>query len=415
MDQTSLRQKVMNLVNRFAALRNQKTFLLILLILIPVSMEAWNLLHVWMAVNEAAHSGVRYAVAQNYNKNYCPEPCESDAEREEARLRSTYQEIHDQLLQVVRVNDLSSGNLDITVCSDLPGYHYSKAANTCIPHDSVGEGGSQVVVGVVYNYSLGSSLGAKITPVKMRAEREGIGEVFRTARVTIIPGNDEKMVVVTGNVQLTIDNVENVVNEIARLVDESGGYVVESVVGDNDGQRYANIKIRIPVEGFENVLEQVEGLANKTLEENITRRDVTEEYVDMDSNLRGLQATYDQLNKLLSQAETVDEALNVAVEQGKIQEQIEQTTGKMKYLENQVALASLDISLSVENSELIQNDASWRGGETFRNAINFLISSVYFTGDILIWLLVVGIPLSVVVWVVKKIINRLWRRNHPRV
>lgn len=411
------KQKGSALFNKFLALRHRLAIVVICLLLIPVLIETWNLLRVWQAINQAARFGVRFGVTGSHDPNDCPEPCDTEAKREDARLRTIYQEVRNQLFPIAWRDPNAVNDVDIAVCSDLPGYRYSKKSNVCLPHDNAGKAGDQMIVGVLYNYPLGSSLGAKITPVRMRVTEKGFVEKFRTARISgfgdSVPGNGDtaKLIVVTGEVKLAADDVESTADEIERLISEAGGYVVESVIEDLDGDRYADMQVRIPAEQFEGVLEQVEALASEVLQEVITRKDVTEEYVDNESKLRGLQATSDQLNELLSQAKTVEEALNVSIEQGKFQEQIEQAIGKMEYLKNQAAMATLHITLSVESSALEQENISWQAGETFKNAFNFLVSSIYFLGDVLIWAFVVGIPILLVVWLLKTIIGRLHRRK----
>ena len=67
--------------------------------------------------------------------------------------------------------------------------------------------------------------------------------------------------------------------------------------------------------------------------ESTTGQDVTEQYTDLDSQLRNLEASEAQLLELMKQAGTVEEILKVQQELTNTRGQIEQIKGQMQYLE----------------------------------------------------------------------------------
>ena len=73
--------------------------------------------------------------------------------------------------------------------------------------------------------------------------------------------------------------------------------------------------------------------------------DVTAEYVDLQSRIRHLEAVERQLLGLLEQAETVSSALAVQSEAQRVQLQLEQARGRLRYLEDQVAYATISLEL----------------------------------------------------------------------
>jgi hypothetical protein len=77
---------------------------------------------------------------------------------------------------------------------------------------------------------------------------------------------------------------------------------------------------------------------------------VTEEYTDLSSQLRNLQATEQQLLKLMEKATKVDEILSVQKELSNTRGQIEQIKGRMQYLEKTSTTSLIDVLL--EQSKL---------------------------------------------------------------
>jgi hypothetical protein len=415
---------------RWAArsVRHWKTIVVVLLLLVPVVVEAGYAVWVWLKVDEAAQFAVRYGITGSYDSAYCPAPCDSPAAQDAARLRSIYALVRKQLAQAVRSEDAVLNAVSITVCSNRPGYQYDAQSNLCTPHNDAGEDGSgnEILVSLTYGYPLGALWGAGFTAFPIQATRRGIVETFRSSRdVTlpadfgalsvepsttnpnVLPPTQERLVIISGEMQLIVTEVEASADQIANLAKNAGGYVVQSSVGHDSEQTVADITIRVPATQFETVIDQVKALGIQVLEERIVGQDVTEEYVDLEARLRGLQATATQLETLLTKAQTVDEALKVSLEQGKLQEQIEQVIGRKQYLENQVALATLSISLSTQQPRPVLAPLSWQPTVTFEKATRFLVAAGYFVGDVLIWGLIVGMPLVVVVggitWGIKRI------------
>jgi molybdopterin converting factor small subunit len=84
--------------------------------------------------------------------------------------------------------------------------------------------------------------------------------------------------------------------------------------------------------------------------ETTSGQDVTEQYTDLASRLRNLEASEAQLLELMKQAGKVDEILQVQRELTNTRGQIEQIKGHMQYLQQSSDLALINVSL--EQSKL---------------------------------------------------------------
>ena len=74
----------------------------------------------------------------------------------------------------------------------------------------------------------------------------------------------------------------------------------------------ATITFAVPVDRFEETLRRVRGIAIRVDQESASGQDVTDQYADLESQLRNLQATADRIRDFLTKATTVEEALKVA-------------------------------------------------------------------------------------------------------
>ena len=163
----------------------------------------------------------------------------------------------------------------------------------------------------------------------------------------------ERMIVRTGNMWLVVNDVPIALDRITKLAEGFGGYVVSSKRWE-EGERLAGaITIRVPAEDFDAVMRALHELAVDVTSEDTSTKDVTEEYVDLSAKLQNLEATEEQLLRLMEKAETVEDILNVQRELSKTRGEIEQTKGRMQYLERTSATSLIEIHL--EQAELDVN------------------------------------------------------------
>ncbi|MCS7248469.1 MAG: pilus assembly protein [Anaerolineales bacterium] len=199
----------------------------ILLLLIFGIIEFARIYQSYLVISNAARFGVRYAVTGDYKFEYCVDtgdgpdeqgidgPCAGAArvaEEDRARLLSIYDEVINQtgsipvsyvetFLRGVQGNppqgELSPGYLLISVCSTRSGYAYDSNLGRCRNNlteqfeDDPGnpeEGQTRVIVSVTFRHPLILPLLSSWWPsVRLRAERSGILEQFRVARVLGLP------------------------------------------------------------------------------------------------------------------------------------------------------------------------------------------------------------------------------------
>jgi len=163
----------------------------------------------------------------------------------------------------------------------------------------------------------------------------------------------ERMIVRTAAMALVVVDVPGSIDQIAQLAESLGGYVVSSEKWRQEERLFGIITIRVPAEDFGNAMEALRGLAVDVTHEETSSQDVTEEYIDLSAQLHNLEITEEQLLKLMEKAEKVEDILNVQRELSKTRGEIEQTKGRMQYLERTSATSLIRVQL--EQSELDVN------------------------------------------------------------
>jgi hypothetical protein len=173
----------------------------------------------------------------------------------------------------------------------------------------------------------------------------------------IIPA--ERMIIRTADLQLVVTDVAAAIGEITGLAGTYGGFVVSSNSWQDRDRMMGNITFRVNAENFAAAIAALHALAVDVRAESTSGQDVTEEYVDLTARLTNLEAAEAQLLELMAQSGNVSEILEVQRELVKTRGEIEQTRGRLQYLEQSSAMSY--ISVTLEQSKLaVEFNASTR-------------------------------------------------------
>jgi hypothetical protein len=198
----------------------------------------------------------------------------------------------------------------------------------------------------------------------------------------------DRLIVKHAQVSLQVDDVRRAETELRAKIAALGGYVVRAESSGDDRAMSVNITFRVPAARFDEALSGAQALAQKVLARTISGDDVTEEYIDLQSRLKNLQATRDRLQSFLDRAAKVEDALAVNNALTDVQGQIEQITGRMQYLRQSAALSSITVALlPVPVTPLVQ-EGGWQPLAVARGALASLLALAQNLANLAIVLLV---------------------------
>lgn len=219
----------------------------------------------------------------------------------------------------------------------------------------------------------------------------------------------DQLIIKTGTLSILVKNVRESVESIRDLSRKLGGFVTNSDISEREGIKgslKATITIRVPAEKFDLALKDLKDSALKVKSEKITGQDVTEEYTDLQSRLRNLEATEEQLLQIMKRAGEIKDVLEVQKELTRIREQIETTKGRIKYLEESAQLSSITIYLATEEEELPLVEERWKPLATAKAGMRALITfwqniadRVIFWGIFLTPIILVGL----IIWLIRQL------------
>jgi hypothetical protein len=159
-----------------------------------------------------------------------------------------------------------------------------------------------------------------------------------------LPALLDRQIIRTAIVTVNVDAVSQKFEEVSNVALGAGGFVSSSTFGNTGESQSASITIRVPADQYDATLRKLRGMG-EVKEESSNANDVTEQYTDLQSRLRNLQASEQRYLDLLSRAETIDEILTVQDRTNATRAEIEQVQGRIQLLDNQSSLATITVHL----------------------------------------------------------------------
>lgn len=156
----------------------------------------------------------------------------------------------------------------------------------------------------------------------------------------------KKKIIKDGRIGIEVDNLEQTKKQIDSLVVKHGGYYANERLNNSDWQISYNLKIRIPSNSFEKLIGEIETGGGEIKYKEIDARDVTDQFIDLEIRLENKKNYLKKYNDLLKQAKSVKDILEIEERIRGIEEEIESTTGRLKYLSDLVDYSTLDLEIS---------------------------------------------------------------------
>jgi len=148
-----------------------------------------------------------------------------------------------------------------------------------------------------------------------------------------------------GRIEIEVNDLERAKNQIDSLLIKHGGYYANERLNNSDWQISYSLKIRIPSDNFENLISKIETGSGKIKYKEIDARDVTDQFIDLETRLANKKNYLKKYTDLLKQAKSVKDILEIEDKIRVIEEEIESSTGRLKYLSDLVDFSTLDLEI----------------------------------------------------------------------
>jgi hypothetical protein len=159
---------------------------------------------------------------------------------------------------------------------------------------------------------------------------------------------DLSKIVRDGRIGITVDDgtFGEAVDQVTLIAERSGGFVLSS---STQNERSGSFVLRIPSRRFDRARAEIRRVGDVRFEE-VEGDDVTAEFIDYQTRLSVLEQRRALLRALLDDATTTDEILRLSSMVEDVQLRIEGIQGQLRFINDQVAEATLRVSVQERNA-----------------------------------------------------------------
>ncbi len=157
---------------------------------------------------------------------------------------------------------------------------------------------------------------------------------------------NKKKIIKDGRIGLRVTELESAKLRIDTLIKNHNGYYANESYNNMDWESTYNLKIRVPSASFELLISAIETGDGEILYKEIDARDVTDQFIDLEIRLENKRNYLKRYNDLLKQAASVKDILEIEEKIRGLEEEIESTAGRLKYLGDLVDFSTLDLTIS---------------------------------------------------------------------
>lgn len=218
----------------------------------------------------------------------------------------------------------------------------------------------------------------------------------------------EQKIIKTAQLSFETNDVATTHQHITQLAAQYKGLVQSDNSGKSYNRVFKNLVIRIPSENFQKFIDGIsEGVAYFD-QKDISRQDVSEEFVDLEARLKAKRELENRYLELLKKANSVKDMLDIEGELSNIREEIEAKQGRLQFLQNRVSLSTVTIEFYKTTAETgVTQSYGQKMKHAFQGGWNGI--SVFFLGLLYLWPLFL---VAIIVIVVLRIYLRNRKKKH---
>ncbi len=209
----------------------------------------------------------------------------------------------------------------------------------------------------------------------------------------------------TAEIETGLGNLDEGLQKLKDLIAQNSGTVENLSYRETESRKSYSIEVKIPPSKFEEIANGLKAVGTlKSLSTN--SEDVTFEYIDLDAEIKNLNAQKTRLLAIYDKANNVEEIIQIESEINRVQTKIDSATARMKFLERQVERATLNITL-YEEAPIVDQSLI----VPINQAVNTLIGAMGFSILLISGIIGFFIPflaivaaILLVLWIIKRIL-----------
>ena len=211
----------------------------------------------------------------------------------------------------------------------------------------------------------------------------------------------KKKIIKDGKLGIKVKDIKKAKSNVDSIVRFIGGYYDTEDLSNNNSDIEYDLKIRIPADKFEEFITRIENGENVVSFKTINARDVTDQFIDLQTRLNNKEKYMARYHELLKSAKSIKDILDIQERIRVLEEEIESTTGRLKYLNDLVNYSTLELNITQKKDFKYAPEERENFGEKIKQA---LIGGWFAFVDFLlflinIWAFLIIISVLIYFWI----------------
>lgn len=246
----------------------------------------------------------------------------------------------------------------------------------------------------------------------------------KTTSDTVSAEEYEDKIIRTANVQITSTDAQKCYSVLLQFAKENGGSEVSVTKNHDSYEHYDYFYIYATLKIAPDKLEDFIALAEKTdkvTSSEITSDDVTQDYYDIKLRLESKKKALKSYYKLLDEAKTIEETLEIQRYITDLTADIESMEGMLRYYDAKVDLSTINLTISQQEKvhTPVEDEFHWDSlslsdvGTLIKNGF---LGVINFLWSLLLWLIIAVAALSPILLIAGVVFFfvRRYRKKHPK-
>lgn len=217
-----------------------------------------------------------------------------------------------------------------------------------------------------------------------------------------------KKIIKSGDMTIEVADIKTAQEKIQNFVKNNKAYIQNERFSNAETQTTLSMEIRIPNQNFDNLINSFSDEIGSISEKNIRVQDVTEEYTDVSIRLKNKLAYLEKYRDLLKRSASTKDLLEIQEKIRGLEEEIESSEGRLRYIDDQVNYSTLDLTLIREKPRNTVTSKIGFGSRLLDSIANGWNIFVNFLLEIVsLWPFLFIIPIIILFW-------KKWRKRKSK-
>jgi hypothetical protein len=207
----------------------------------------------------------------------------------------------------------------------------------------------------------------------------------------------DRKIIRNAELSLEAENPEDAQRKITAVAELRGGFVVESHQSSSEiksaTRDTVTMTVRVPADRFSDTLADIRNTSTRVVLETVKGQDVTEEFIDIEAQMKAKKALEQQFMEIMKRASTIGDALHVQSQLAAVRGEIERIEGRKRFLESQSSMSTIKIKLQTARvfAAATPSGSGERVSDSFTAGANVAMSVVLGLVTVLAGFLPIGL------------------------